>query len=52
SQKSGAQHAQNCRDDGGLPEKAPCTHPSHNLEQHCGSVDSFKFLGTNISQDL
>ncbi len=37
----------------GLQEKNPCTPPTHHHKQHCDCrVETFKFLGSIISQDL
>ncbi len=52
SKQPGAQHAQNCGDDRGLQEKPPSSPPTHYHENTVTAVESFRFLGTTISQDL
>ncbi len=52
SQQPGAEHAQNCRDDSGLQENPPCTPPLTIMSSTVTAVESFRFLGTTISQDL
>ncbi len=43
---------QNCGDDRGLQEIPPCTPPLTILNSTVTAVESFRFLGTTISQDL
>ncbi len=52
SQQPGAEHAQNCRDDSGLQEKPPALPPLTITNSTVTAVESFRFLGTTISQDL
>ncbi len=53
SQQPGAEHAQNCRGDSGLQEKPPCSLPPLTImNSTVTAVESFRFLGTTISQDL
>ncbi len=52
SKQPGAQHAQNCGDDRGLQEKPPSSPPHTIMNNTVNAVESFRFLGTTISQDL
>ncbi len=52
SQQPGAEHAQNCRDDSGLQENPPAHPPLTIMNSIVTAVESFRFLGTTISQDL
>ncbi|KAI3363991.1 hypothetical protein L3Q82_001587 [Scortum barcoo] len=53
SEQPGAEHAQNCGDDSGLQKEPPNTAPPFHPEQHSVSaVETFRFLGSTISQDL
>ncbi len=52
SKQPGAQHAQNCGDDRGLQEKPPSSPPLTIMNNTVNAVESFRFLGTTISQDL
>ncbi len=52
SKQPRAQHAQNSGDDRGLQEKPPCTPPLTIMNSTVTAVESFRFLGTTISQDL
>ncbi len=52
SQQPGAQHAQNSGHDRGLQEKPPCSPPLTIINSTVTAVESFRFLGTTISQEL
>ncbi len=52
SQQPGAEHAQNSGDDRGLQEKPPALPPLTIMDSTVTTVESFRFLGTTISQDL
>ncbi len=52
SKQPGAQHAQNCGDDRVLQEKPPSSPPLTIMNNTVTAVESFRFLGTTISQDL
>ncbi len=45
-------NTQNCGDDSGLQEEPPCSPPLTIMESTVAAVESFRFLGTTISQDL
>ncbi len=52
SQQPGAEHVQHCRDDSRLQEKPPAIPPLTIMNSTVTAVESFRFLGTTISQDL
>jgi len=49
--QSGAEHAQNRGDDRGLQEKPPCSPLLTFMNSTVTAVESFRFLGTTISQE-
>ncbi len=52
SEQPGAKHSQNFGDDSGLQEEPPCSPPLTIMESTVAAVETFRFLGTTISQDL
>ncbi len=52
SKQPGAQHAKNGGDDHGLQEKPPALPPLSIIDGTVTAVETFKFLGSIISQDL